>query len=142
MVENEVDKNLINLKSLTEELATEIYNRDEGNAFNFCKLIFDNLRTYVAIINLDNTVQYINPSLHFLLSSLKMDVKVGDEWFSKAWNLKTPPKNHPAKEAFETRKVVSDVIVSPISNTKYEVIAIPLIFNGISGSICLFNAVK
>lgn len=140
VIMSDIDNTINNLKRLTKELAEEIKNEEYGRMFDFCKLIFSNLNTYVIIIGLDEKIKYMNPSLSKYLKSVDSDLKVGDIWY-KNWDSKSIPKDHPSCEALKTRTVVHKKLEYPKLKSTYDVIAIPLIYNGISGTICLFNKV-
>jgi len=61
-------------------------------------------------------------------------------WF-KAWNLKKEPETYPSKDAVEQKIVIHKSFVSPLTKNKFDIVCIPLIFNGVSGTIILMNKV-
>ena len=124
------------LKRLTKELAEEIEYDEIGPIFKLFKLLFDNINTLTVIIDKDNIIKYMNPVLTKYLEENNLDGCIGDNWYKTIWKMGLEPDEHPARIALEQRKVVHKNFSSPMTGRKFIVTAIPLIYNGVSGTIC------
>jgi len=71
---SDIDDTINNLKRLTKELAEEIKYDEIGPLFKFCKLICDNLKTMVLIIDLKSVIKYMNPSCEKYLKEYNINV--------------------------------------------------------------------
>ena len=65
-----------------------------------------------------------------------MCANVGDNWYKTIWSMGMEPKDHPANLALKTRKVVHMNFKSPKTGRTFNVTAIPLLYNGVAGTIC------
>ena len=135
---SDIDNTMNNLRRLTQELAEEIKYDEVGPMFKFCKLIFDNLKTKVVIIDTKGIIKYMNKTLLDYASKFNLDLKVGNNWYIPC-GFDKEPEIYPAKEAIENRQVIHAIFKSKKTGNTLDIIAIPLIFNGVSGAICLLN---
>jgi len=128
--------NLELLKQLTQELAEEIKLGKNGNTFNSICSIFDNLESYVAIVNSDCKLIYLNPSaIRNYKIRTNMDIKIGDNCLKLLQDNKEFCLDCLSQRCKNQRKVLSEIMTSPNTGIKYWRTCIPLIYNGTSGVI-------
>ena len=133
---NNIQRNLDTLDKLTKELADEIHNETNGHVMQLLCLIFDKLKTYCMIIRNDDTIIYINPSLAKYTKSHKLSCRSGMKWY-EVWGMDKPKNDIAHKVAIKERKVTIQDYTSPITRNTFNITAIPLLYNGVSGTICL-----
>ena len=66
---------------------------------------------------------------------MNLDVKTGDDAYKQLYNLDKPPEWDPFMPAIIHRRVTIREFISPATKRKYGIIAIPLIYNGVSAVI-------
>ena len=123
------------LQQLTQELAQEVHNKENGKTFNFIKLLFNNIESFVAVIDEKCNILYINPSaIIFAKTHLNMDVKEGDNCLLWMQTDKFCDKCV-IKTCISQKKVLNEIMISPRTNIKYWRTCIPLVYDGVSGII-------
>lgn len=134
--------NLEPLKKVTQELALEVRALGhDSEMLEFMSLILENVQSAALILDDEDTVVYMNTLAAQTISNLGTEVSVGEKWY-KAWGLDAPPlEDYPARKAIETRKVVCEEYTSPFSGTKFKVTSIPLIYDGVSGTITICDVI-
>lgn len=130
------------LRRLTEELAEEVAYEEVGPRLRLLELLLDNISSLAVIVHANHRILFINEALKKYLKTLNVEVNIGDKWYKAFWNLDEPPKESLLTNSLRKREVVTGVISSPISNRKYQVSCIPLVYNGVSGYIFLLNELK
>ena len=138
---------LTRLDDLTNELAQEIHTNKGGHILDLLKFIFDKIDTQIMIIDEDDRILFNNLATieHFKKHSLNYNT--GIKWY-EAWNIDKCPEtgeplsNVPHKIAMEKRKVITREFTSPFTGFKCRIIAIPLLYNGISGTICVITPLE
>jgi hypothetical protein len=127
--------NLDGLKQITQELAEEIHQEQHGKAFEFVKLLFDHIESFVVLIDNNCNFIYINPAvIKYSKEKLNMDIKQGDGcqiWSKGYFNC----ENCIVKTCINQRRVLSESLTSPHTNIKYWRTCIPLAYDGVSGVI-------
>jgi transcriptional regulator with PAS, ATPase and Fis domain len=130
------------LKKITQELAEEIHNEQHGKAFEFIRLLFDHIESFVAVIDDKCNFVYINPAVvKFSKDTLKMDVKIGDNcqvWAKGYFNC----DDCIVKSCINQRRVLSESMTSPHTNIKYWRTCIPLAYDGVAGVIEIVEKVN
>jgi hypothetical protein len=127
---------LNNLKLLTQELAEEIHRKESGQAFKYMGLLFDNIESYVAIIDKDCKILYLNPSaIRNYKDRVGKDIKIGDNCITLLQDNKDFCKNCLTKTCINNRNVLNEIIISPNTGIKYWRTCIPLAYDGVSGVI-------
>ena len=124
------------LDKLTKELAEEIHGNKKGYIFELLCFIFDNLKTYCVIVDNHDIVLYMNPSMKKYIETNNLKLNVGEEYYH-IWNRDKPNEMAPHNIAIRTRKVIQTIFTSPRTNNTLSVTSIPLIYDGVSGTICL-----
>lgn len=126
-----------NLRRLTQELAEEIRYEEYGQAFKFMRLIFDNIESYITIMDSNCKILYINPSaIKSAKDLLNVDLHVGSNC-KDIINIINPIhcKDCLARACINKRKVLNEIFGSIKTGKKYWRTCIPLAYNGISGVI-------
>ena len=130
-----LEENVNNLKRLTQELAEEIHHKENGNMFKFMKLLFNNIESFVTIVDEDCNMLYLNPSaIKFSKEMVNLDMKEGDnclEWIGD----KKFCEDCIVKPCMNQKKILNQVMTSPITHKKYWRTCIPLVYDGVSGVI-------
>lgn len=130
-----LDDNVNNLKRLTQELAEEIHRDEEGRAFKFIKTLFNNIESFVAVVDDECNIIYINPSaVKFAKDNLKLDITKGDNcllWIKD----KMFCENCIVKNCMNQKKILNEIMISPNTKLRYWRTCIPLVYNGVSGVI-------
>ena len=135
---------LTNLKKLTHELSEEIKgNIHAGPLFGLLTSYFDTIDTYVTIIRNDKTVLYLNKAVRERIEELGLDpddyidgICIGSKGKCGLVN------NCPLEECIETKKiVVRHDVKSPITDIRYTVVCMPLIYNGVSAVVEMWTEV-
>ena len=129
--------NLDGLKRLTKELAEEIHYEEKGRVFKLMRLIFDNIESYVTIMNSDCGILYINPSAYSSFKeNFNIDIHEGTNC-KEIINLFSQDycKNCIAKMCMSQKKVLNEIFESKKTGKKYWRTCIPLAYNGVSGVI-------
>ena len=129
--------NLDGLKRLTQELANEIKCEETGPALEFCKLILSSIKSPSVIINKDFKVVYLNDVAIKLGLKYGIDTTLGTKCYKARYNLDKPCKDCPLVK--ETREIQNIKWKSPHSGITYMITTIPLLYNGVSGVIKIFN---
>ena len=129
---------LDNLKKLTAYLALELENKDYFHIMDLLGIIFNQINTLILVIDKNDKVIYMNKKMTQYFRQNKCDVKIGDVWY-KFWGMKKPPIDYPAKEAIKKKTIIKKQMTSPVTNTTFDIIAIPLIYDGVSGTINIIN---
>ena len=127
---------LNNLQRLTQELAEEIHYEEYGHVFKLMSLIFDNVESYVVIIDTNCKLLYINPAAIKACKDLvNIDINTGDNCIKMMQSNPELCKDCLAKSCINQKKVLNEVTISPNTNIKYWRTCIPLAYDGISGVI-------
>jgi len=133
------------LKELTYELAEEIQgNLHAGPLFGLLMSYFDTVNTYVSIIRNDKTVLYLNKAARERIEELGLDP---DDYIDEVCvGLRDQcglVNNCPLEECIETKKiVVRHNIKSPITDIRYTVVCMPLVYNGVSAVVEMWTEVQ
>lgn len=126
---------LDNLQRLTHELAEEIHKKENGYMFEFIKLLFNNIESFVSVLDDKCNILYINPSaIEFAKEHINLDVKIGDNCLLWSHNIENC-KNCIVKNCMYQKKVLNEIMISPNTGIKYWRTCIPLVYNGVSGVI-------
>lgn len=130
------------LKDLTEKLnssfAKDFIEKNDSallrlNAFQH---VIDNIDNYITVVTPDLKLYMINKKMKKMLKDrLNLDVKIGEDAYKQLYNLDKPPEWDPFMPAIVHRRVTIREFISPATKRKYGVIAIPLIYNGVSAVI-------
>ena len=136
---------LSNLKKLTNELAEEIHgNIHAGPLFGLLTEYYDTIDTYVAVIKNDKTVLYLNKAARKRMEELGLNP---DDYINEVCaGLKEQcglVNNCPLEECVKTKKiVVRHDAKSPVTDIRYTVVCMPLLYNGVSGVIEMWTEVQ
>lgn len=123
---------LDDLRRITYELASEVESGAEGPTFDIVTFILDQINSPAMILNDDLEVIYQNGGM---TEWLDQDYE-GRKCFS-ALDRESPCEDCDALRSLETKKVIhGENSLSPNSASK---VTIPLIFNGVSGTMILFE---
>jgi hypothetical protein len=132
------------LREITEELANEIHDEERGKIWDLVTLIFDNVDSPVCIFDNECNILYLNPRTIIGLGRVGQD---GNEWIGK--NAKdTDGCNNldcdtcKIKKVLCSRKVETVTYCSPYSDEKFNMVCIPLIYNGTSGVITILGDIN
>jgi len=126
---------LSRLKELTTELAIQVRILGEHTELiELLELIFDNIQSIIFIIDNNDNIVSMNNAASVHASECGANIEVGDKWY-KMWKLSDPPPIYPSKRAIETRRILTSIQKSPVSDKTFFVTVIPLIYNGVSGTI-------
>lgn len=137
---NESTKKINYLKVITQELAREIDLNEHGPIISLLEIIFDKINSLVFIINMDDVVVYANRSaIDYIKSTYGVDI-LNEKWYC-CFGDEKPKDNLIHDEAIKKRKVINRELHSPLSNIDFNVTAIPLIYNGTTGTICILNII-
>jgi len=139
---------LSQLKTLTEKLNSTFAEdfitsekkpcEDTLKRLNEYQLIIDNIDSYVAIVTLDLKMALVNKKMKNMLNErLGLCPSVGDPVYKSLYNMDTIPDWDPFVSAIKRRKIIIREFVSPTTKRKYGLIAIPLIYNGVSGVMAI-----
>jgi len=128
----ELDK----LKHLTQEIANEIHEKQHGKAFEFIKLLFDNIKSFVAVVDGNCKIIYVNPAvIKFANENSIVDIKLGDNCKMLFSKTKFECDNCVVKSCINQRRVLSEEVTSKYTGIKYRLTCIPLAYDGIAGVI-------
>jgi len=133
--------NLNELKNLTKELAIGIQKK-KSNIFDKIKFIFDGLHSPIAIIDNEYRMIYLNDEIKKLAKEeTGVNIKEGEVCYKVLYGRNNVCDDCLVRKALETKKVI--ISKRCLQNTKEELIitCIPLIYNGISGVIKIFEKV-
>ena len=133
--------NLESLKILTEKLNTD-FSKDFTTKAN------DNIRLkgfQDAINNMDNYVAVVTPDLKLAMINKKFTQMlkdrlglcpcIGDNVYKTLYNLDELPVWDPFIPAIKHKRVTIREFISPTTKQKYGIIAIPMIYNGVSAVV-------
>jgi len=126
--------NLDKLDKLTKELAEEIGTSKNGMVSNLLYLIFDKLKSMCMIIDNKDRVVYLNPPMKKYMKKHNLDINIGDEYY-KCWCKTKPDDKSPHNMSLKTREMIVTNYKSPKTGNILNVTTIPLIYNGVSGTI-------
>lgn len=122
---------LNNLRRITYELATEVESGTEGPTFNIVTFILDQINSPAMILDDDLEVIYQNEAM---TGWLDQDY-AGRKCFS-ALDRESPCSDCDALKSLRTKKVIHGENTLSSDNRK---VTIPLVFNGVSGAMILFE---
>jgi hypothetical protein len=98
--------------------------------------VIDNIDNYVSVVTPDLKLYMINKKMEKMLKDrLNLNVKIGESAYKQLYNLDCPPEWDPFMPAIVHRRVTIREFISPSTKRKYGIIAIPLIYNGVSAVI-------
>lgn len=130
---------LTRLKELTEELAREVKNNIcAGPLFKLLTQYFEEFETLVCIIRADKYVLYMNKATQDKIRSLGVNpsIYINAPCIGNLENNCPLKGNCPIDECKEQKKVVvRSNVKSPISNNIYDLVCLPLRYNGVSAVI-------
>jgi len=136
---------LTKLKQLEEELRQEIEgNLKEGPLFGMLVSYFDKFGTYIAILKSDRTLIYLNKSARdrIKLCGTNPDDLINKPCMAIGGECELS-ENCSLKECVNTKKVVSKVNVKGfLSDKRYNLVCLPLIYNGVSAVIEMWTEVE
>jgi len=121
--------------SLAKELAVEIHKDEDKEIFDLLSRILDKIKTQCMIIREDHTILYINSECSNWIKEHNVKLEVGMKWHSASPEYEI--ENCPHSKSIKERKVVSSIYGSPVTKVNYCVTAIPLLYDGVAGTICL-----
>ena len=131
-----LEKNINNLKRITQELAGEIHDKEYGDMFRFMRLLFDRVESYVSIVDKNCNLIYINPSaIRNYKERTGGDIEIGDKCIKLLQNNPEFCKECLAKDCINQKIILNKVFISPNTGLKYWRTCIPLIYDGVSGVI-------
>jgi hypothetical protein len=94
------------------------------------------MEDYIIVVNTDLTISMFNEKMGKLVKDkLNIDLKKGDNIYKAMYNIDSPPEWDPFIPSIKSKKVVVREFISPITKSRYSVISIPMIYNGISGVV-------
>ncbi len=140
---------LFALKTLTEKLDTRFAETfvmperigshdDVLKKLNEYQLIIDNIDSYIAIVTIDLKMALVNKKLKEMLKDrLGICPSPGDPVYKTLYNLDTIPEWDPFVSAIKRRKIIIREFTSPATKRRYGLIAIPLIYDGVSGVMAI-----
>jgi len=135
---------LSSLVSLTEKLDTtfakDIVSHTDSALIRMSQFqkVIDNIDSYVAVVSLDLKMIMTNKKMATMLNErLGVCPKAGDPVYKTLYNLDEIPSWDPFIPAIKRRRVTMREFISPTTKRKYGLIAIPLIYNGVSGVIAI-----
>ena len=134
----ELDEQLRYLRKLTEDLAVEVKDEEYGFAYEFCKRLADNIKSFVIMVDKDETVLYMNPSFQKNLKKIKAKLEVGQKWY-EGWGMDKSPKDFPLEECIKSKMMLIRDYQSPLTGRFLHAVLIPLSYNGVSGAVCIFE---
>lgn len=140
---NKIEKNIDYLKDITKDLAKEIDLNEHGPIISLLEIIFDNIESLVFIINTDDIIIFINKSAIEYMSRVHGcdgACAIGKTWYCSFCDEK-PDEGFIHDRAMNERRVLTEVFDSPFSDNKFEITAIPLVYNGTTGTICIMNII-
>lgn len=133
--------NLESLKILTSQLDTN-FSKDFASIdslmlrMNTFQNVIDNMDNYVAVITPNLKLQMINSKMNIMLKErLGICVCQGDDVYKTLYGLNEPPEWDPFLPAIKHRRVTIREFISPVTKRKYGIIAIPMIYNGVSAVV-------
>jgi len=136
---------LTKLKMLTEELEREMHgDSTNGHIFSLLMEYFDGIESFVSIIDRDGTVLYLNKYLRDRLKELGH--QDANEYINKKVIEIDPKRTIHQKtvmKCIDTKKItVQRDVKSKYSNKIYDLICMPLKYNGVSGVIEIWEEVR
>ena len=100
------------------------------------KLLFDNVESYIAIIDKDCNLLYLNPSaIKNYKDRTGFTIQIGDKCIKLLQNNPEFCKDCSARKSITNKKVFNEIILSPNTGIKYWRTCIPLVYDGVSGVI-------
>ena len=128
---------LSKLKEITEEIAREIKDEENGKILSFLKLILDNIDTLSLITDKDSKILYFNKAESDYFKRFGITLHVGNFLYKDILGMDTSPDWCPIKKCIREKDVVTVEVdgKGPRKGHKFYITAIPLIFNGVSGAI-------
>jgi len=135
--------NLTQLKELTNELnsltfglAAEIESGKFGPLLTLLSIVLNNVETITFVFDKNGKILFMNIAAQTYLKNNSFDVKIGDIWWKVCFNLKERPIDTPTAKALISRQIITEPYKSPKTGATFNVTAVPLLFNGSSGTIC------
>lgn len=122
------------LRRLTHELVDEI-NEGGGPVLDLIVLILDSVDQIAVIMDKEANLIYANSYAHNFINDLGIELEYEKNWYKQLYNLDESPTWCPVKKTLENKTVSKVHIHSPLTDIDWEVICIPLAYNGISGVI-------
>jgi hypothetical protein len=134
---------LTSLKTLTEKLnssfALDFINKETDSSMLRLKTfqtVIDNMDNYVAVVTPDLKLSMINKKMRKMLKDrLNLDVCIGQEAYHQLYGFDKPPEWDPFLPAIKHKRVTIREFISPTTKRKYGIIAIPMIYNGVSAVV-------
>ena len=134
--------NLNKLKELTSELALEIESNKHGSFWNLITYVLDSIASPTAIISRNHTLLYINKETQKRFDECSftkdyLNKSLLDSEFCKALN--DGCDECIIQKTIDTKEVYTIDFYSTITDIRYKMICIPLIFNGVSGVLVILS---
>jgi len=135
---------LKNLTALTKQLDNVefskefIKEKDESDLLQMkaFQIMIDNMDNYVVVVTPDLKVSFVNIKIKNMLKDrLNIDVQIGESAYKQLYGLDSPPIWDPFLPAFKHKRVTIREFISPVTKRKYGIIAIPMIYNGVSAVV-------
>lgn len=125
------------LNNITFPLAAEIESGKFGlPVLAFLKVILNNIETISFVFDKEGRIIFVNLAADEYLKQLGFSYNIGDFWWKIFWKLDKRPDNVTSVRALTTRTIITEDMSNPHTGNTVTVTAIPLIFNGVSGTIC------
>jgi len=125
------------LRELTNDLAHEL-DGSVGHILDMLKLVLTYVNSQVMILDTDNNIIYTNPKCdEYNKRVYGKSLRCGHKWYEEMGI--GEPEEYPSKTALQKRRVVKTKFISPVTGVTMTVVSIPLINNGESGTICIYN---
>lgn len=119
----------------------EIEEPDGETILCLLKLIFEQLNTFIIILNKQKEVIWMNKAATtkaYTFSEENQGEKFLEEGTKAFWNQELDlSRKGPIDKAMIERKIIHSIVISPFSNQPYTLTCIPLLANGVTGTILL-----
>ena len=135
-----MSKNLNKLKRLTKELAEEVHYAEEGPIFKLVTLLLDNVTTFAVIVDNDKNLIWANKASINNASTAGINIEsyYGQDC-SKIHLCNGECDKCPVTKAVTSKKVHTTFFECVVSHDIYDMICIPLIYDGVSGVIVMMG---
>ena len=133
-------------KEVTTELAKEVESISKNKVIStpvldIISLIFDNIKSQVAIVDNNYRLIYFNKSAKdFVKKNFSMDLVLGNRCYSNIFGINTPCVDCKVLEAMKTKRMQINIWEG--AGKKFYQTCIPLRINGISGVIEILEEIN
>ena len=136
-----LDETLEKLRRSTHNLAIEVKKNTHGPAWDIVTLLLDNVKSPSAILNTNHEIVFINKSTKNIMRANGIKVKdiIGKHARETGLCPQVDCSDCPVNKVLHEKKVSTIKYKGPLDKRAYEMICIPLVYNGISGVITLIG---